>query len=116
MSVIIYHNPQCSKSRQTLELLAEHGITPTIIEYLENPPSAEELKKILTQLGIAPRNLMRKKEAIYTENKLGNPSLSDDDLINFMVQYPILIERPIVLANGKAVLGRPPAQVLEILA
>lgn len=115
MSVTIYHNPSCSKSRQTLELLGEHGITPTIIEYLKSPPTAEQLKGILVQLGIGPRDLMRKKESVYAECGLGNPSLSDDELIDFMIKHPILIERPVVLANGKAALGRPPAQVLEIL-
>ena len=115
MSVTIYHNPKCSKSRQTLELLGEHGITPIIIEYLHAPPTAEKLKRILTQLGFAPRDLMRKKEAVYAECELDNPSLSDGDLIDFMVEHPILIERPIVLANGKAAIGRPPEQVLEIL-
>ena len=115
MSVTIYHNPKCSKSRQTLELLREHGITPVIVEYLKSPPSAKKLKGILTQLEFSPRDLMRKKEAEYAECGLDNPSLSDDKLIDFMVKNPILIERPIVLANGKAALGRPPEQVLEIL-
>ncbi len=115
MSVTIYHNPKCSKSRQTLELLQQNGITPAIIEYLKTPPTAETLKEILAQLGLAPRDLMRKKEAIYAENELDNPFLSDDDLIDFMIAHPILIERPIVLANGKAALGRPPEQVLDIL-
>lgn len=115
MSVTIYHNPKCSKSRQTLALLKEKGITPTVIEYLKTPPTAETLKEILNQLGMAPCELMRKKEDIYAELKLDNPSLLDNDLINFMVAHPILIERPIVLANGKAALGRPPEQVLEIL-
>jgi arsenate reductase len=115
MSVTIYHNPKCSKSRQTLELLKENGITSTIIEYLKTPPTAETLKEILNQLGLAPRDLMRKKEAIYAECELDDPSLSDDALIDFMIAHPILIERPIVLANGKAALGRPPEQVLEIL-
>ncbi len=115
MSVTIYHNPKCSKSRQTLELLGKQGITPVIIEYLKSPPSAEKLKEILTQLGFTPRELMRKKEAIYAEYDLESPDLSDDDLIGFMMKHPILIERPIVLANGKAALGRPPEQVLEIL-
>ena len=115
MSVILYHNPKCSKSRQTLELLQQNGITPTIIEYLKTPPTAETLKAILTQLGWTPRDLLRKKEAVYAENKLDDPSLSDDALIDFMVAHPILIERPIVLANGKAALGRPPEQVLNIL-
>ena len=115
MSVTIYHNPKCSKSRQTLELLKENGITPTIIEYLQTPPAAEKLKRILTKLGFAPRDLMRKKEAVYTECELDNPSLTNDDLISFMVKHPILIERPIVLANDKAAIGRPPEQVLDIL-
>ena len=113
MSVTIYHNPKCSKSRQTLELLGEHGITPIIIEYLKSPPSAEKLKDILKELGFSPRDLMRKKEAEYSECR--HPCLSDDELIDFMIKNPILIERPIVLANGKAALGRPPEQVLEIL-
>ncbi|MEO2043781.1 MAG: arsenate reductase (glutaredoxin) [Nitrospinaceae bacterium] len=115
MSVTIYHNPKCSKSRETLAILREHGITPTIIEYLKSPPSPETLKKILTLLEVSPRNLMRRKELAYAENKLDNPSLSDERLIDFMVNNPILIERPIVLANGKAVLGRPPSQVLAII-
>lgn len=115
MSVTIYHNPRCSKSRQTLELLEKKGIQPTIIEYLKTPPTAEKLKEILTQLGMAPRELMRKKETLYGECKLDNPTLSNDDLIGYMVEHPILIERPIVLANRKAALGRPPEQVLEIL-
>ena len=115
MSITIYYNPKCSKSRQTLELLQQNGITPTIIEYLKTPPSAETLKAILNQLEMAPRDLMRKKEDAYAELKLDDPSLSDDDLIDFMTRHPILIERPIVLANGKAALGRPPEQVLNIL-
>ncbi|MBL7021435.1 MAG: arsenate reductase (glutaredoxin) [Nitrospinaceae bacterium] len=115
MSVIIYHNPQCSKSRQTLELLGEQGITPDIVEYLQSPPNAEQLQEILNLLGFAPRDLMRRKEDVYAECGLNNPSLTDAELIGFMVKHPILIERPIVLANGKAAIGRPPAQVLEIL-
>ncbi len=115
MSITIYHNPKCSKSRQTLELLKQNGITPTIIEYLKTPPTAETIKEILVQLGLAPRDLMRKKEAIYAECGLDDPSLSDDDLIDSMIMHPILIERPIVIANGKAALGRPPEQVLDIL-
>ena len=116
MSVTIYHNPKCSKSRQTLELLEEQGITPDIVEYLKSPPTLEQLKGILAQLGFVPRDLMRKKENIYTECELDNPSLTDVELVNFMIKYPILIERPIILANGKAAIGRPPEQVLEILS
>lgn len=115
MSVTIYHNPRCSKSRQTLALLEEKGVEPKIVEYLKTPPSAAELKAILGQLGMAPRDLMRKGEAAYKERGLGDASKSDDELIAAMVAEPILIERPIVLSGGKARLGRPPEQVLEIV-
>ena len=115
MSITIYHNPKCSKSRQTVELLVKQGIKPVLNEYLKNPPTAEKIKEILSKLNYAPRDLMRKKEDAYTKYNLDNPSLSDDDLIEFMVKHPILIERPIVLANEKAAIGRPPEQVLEIL-
>ena len=115
MSITIYHNPKCSKSRQTLDLLVKQGIKPVLNEYLKVPPTVEKIKEILSKLGYAPRDLMRKKEDAYTEYNLDNPSLSDDDLIEFMVKHPILIERPIVLANEKAAIGRPPEQVLEIL-
>jgi arsenate reductase (glutaredoxin) len=115
MPVILYHNPKCSKSCQTLELLVEHGIAPEIVEYLKSPPTAEQLQEILNLLGMAPRDLMRKKEDVYAECELDNASLTDEDLLGFMVKHPILIERPIVLANGKATIGRPPEQVLDIL-
>ena len=114
MSITIYHNPKCSKSRQTLELLVKQGIKPVINEYLKIPPTAEKIKEILKKLGYAPRDLMRKKEDAYTEHNLNNPSLSGDDLIECMIKHPVLIERPIVLANEKAAIGRPPEQVLEI--
>ena len=116
MSVTIYHNPKCSKSCQTLELLDKQGITPDIIEYLKSPPTAEQLQVILAQLGLVPRDLMRKKEDIYAECELDNPSLTDVELVNFMIKHPILIERPIILANGKAAIGRPPEQILGILS
>ena len=115
MSITIYHNPKCAKSRQTLELLVKQGIKPVINEYLKIPPTADKIKEILKKLGYAPRDLMRKKEDAYTEHNLDNPSLSGDDLIEFMIEYPVLIERPIVLVNEKAAIGRPPEQVLEIL-
>ena len=115
MSITIYHNPKCSKSRQTLKLLQEQGINPVTIEYLKNPPTLEKLKEILSLLGVSPRDLMRKKEDEFKELGLASSKLSDEDLIRFMVKNPILIERPIVLANGKAALGRPPEQVLNIL-
>ncbi len=113
--VIIYHNPRCSKSRQTLALLQERGITPTVVKYLEAPPDAETLARILSQLGLAPRQLMRKKEEPYSALGLDDQSLNDDALIQAMVDNPVLIERPIVLANDQAALGRPPENVLSIL-
>ena len=111
----IFHNPRCSKSRQTLELLHENGAQPTVVEYLKTPPSVEQLTQILDMLGLQPRQLMRTKEAEYRENGLDNDSLSRDQLIQAMVKFPRLIERPIVIKNGKAVIGRPPEKVLEIL-
>ena len=115
MSVTIYHNPRCSKSRQTLALLEEKGITPDIVKYLETPPTAAELGDILTMLGKEPRDAMRKKEDPYKANGLDDESLSRDDLIAAMVANPVLIERPIVVTNGKAAIGRPPESVLDIL-
>ncbi len=113
--VTIYHNPQCSKSRQTLELLQSQCVEPMVIEYLKIPPTPEELAKILQLLGQAPRDLMRQKEPEYEDNGLSDPSLSWEQLIAAMCAHPILIERPIVLANGKAAVGRPPEKVQEIL-
>lgn len=115
MSVKIYHNPRCSKSRQTLELLKTNGVEPEIIQYLETPPTAEELDNVLTLLNMEPRDLMRKKEAEYTEAGLDNPSLDRAALIAGMVANPRVIERPVVLSNGKAAVGRPPESVLEII-
>ncbi len=115
MSVKIFHNPRCSKSRQTLQLLQEKGIEAEVIEYLKTPPSAEELKQILQKLDMSPRDLMRKKEADYKTSGMNNPELDDDALIQGMLDFPKLIERPIVLANDKAAIGRPPENVLEIL-
>ena len=115
MSVEIYHNPRCSKSRQTLSLLEEKGIEPTITKYLDTPPDIATLTGILKMLNMEPRDLMRKNEKEYKELDLNNPDLSRDDLIKAMVENPKLIERPIVIKDGKAALGRPPEQVLEIL-
>jgi arsenate reductase len=115
LDVTIYHNPRCTKSRQTLALLEGKGIKPKIVEYLKTPPSASALDAILKQLGLEPREAMRKKEEPYKALGLDNPSLSRKDLITAMVKNPILIERPIVLAKGKARVGRPPESVLEIL-
>lgn len=115
MTVTIYHNPRCGKSRQTLQLLKDKGIEPVVIEYLKTPPTTAELDAILQMLDMAPRDLMRKKEPPYQANGLGDDSLDRQALINAMVNDPILIERPIVIANGKAALGRPPEAVLAIL-
>lgn len=113
--VTMYHNPRCSKSRQTLALLEENGVTPTIVKYLETPPSADELKLVLSQLDISARDLLRKKEAEYKEAGLDDASLSDDQVIAKMIEFPKLIERPIVVKGEQARIGRPPESVLEIL-
>ncbi len=115
MSVSIFHNPRCSKSRQTLELLRDKGVEPEIIKYLDTPPDEATLSAILDQLDMQPRELMRKKEKEYKENGLDNPDLSREQLIAAMVAHPKLIERPIVIKDEKAALGRPPEQVLDIL-
>ncbi|CCE22474.1 conserved protein of unknown function [Methylotuvimicrobium alcaliphilum 20Z] len=115
MTVKIYHNPRCSKSRQTLQLLQGKDLDIEIIEYLKTPPTTDELNEILNLLGIEPRDLMRKNESEYKETGMDDPSLDRQALIAGMVATPKLIERPIVLANGKAAIGRPPEHVLEIL-
>lgn len=115
MDVLIYHNPNCTKSRETLRLLETRGIKPKVIEYLKTPPSKTQLSNILKLLGLEPRALMRKHEAEYAEAGLDDPKLSRAELIDAMIEHPRLIERPIVLANGKAAVGRPPENVLKIL-
>jgi len=116
MSVSIYHNPRCSKSRTTLALLEENGVTPEVRLYLEDAPNAAEISQLLSMLGMtSPRDLMRKGEDAYKEGNLSNDALSSDALIAAMVATPKLIERPIVINNGQARIGRPPEQVLEIL-
>lgn len=114
-SIKIYHNPRCSKSRQTLELIRQQGIEPEVVEYLKTPPSKSELKDILSRLNMEPRQLMRTKEVEYKENNLDSTELSNDQLIDAMVKNPKLIERPIVINLQKVALGRPPENVLEIL-
>jgi len=114
MSVTMWHNPRCSKSRQTLDLLRENGVDPRIVEYLKTPPSADEISAVLGLLGIDARALMRTKEAVYKELNLGGVD-SEAALISAMTKNPTLIERPVVLANGKAAIGRPPEAVLDIL-
>ena len=115
MTVKIYHNPRCSKSRQTVALLEDRGIKYEIIEYLKTPPTKTELSQILSMLGIGPRSLMRKNEGEYKAAGLDDPSLDDAALIAAMITHPILIERPIVVSKNKAVIGRPPENVLNIL-
>lgn len=115
VSIKIYHNPRCSKSRQTLELIRQQGIEPEVIEYLITPPSQSELQDILLRLNMEPRQLMRTKEAEYKENNLDSTELSNEQLIDAMVKNPKLIERPIVINHQKVALGRPPENVLEIL-
>lgn len=113
--ITIYHNPRCSKSRQTLELIREKAGEPEIIEYLKTPPSREELARVLSLLGMKPRDLVRKKEAEYKQAGLDNEALSDDEIIELMIRYPRLIERPIVVVDGKAAIGRPPENITRIL-
>jgi arsenate reductase len=114
MNVTIYHNPRCSKSRATLVLLEARGLRPKIVEYLKAPPSAAELKAILEKLKLKARELLRTGEPRYAELRLKDRDLSDEALIALMVENPILIERPIVIAGGKAAIGRPPEKVLEL--
>ena len=111
----LYHNPRCSKSRETLALLKERGVEPRVVEYLQTPPTREELKEVLAALGLSPRELMRKKEAPYAELGLDDPKWSDEELVDFMVKHPILIERPILVTDKGVRVGRPPESVLEIL-
>lgn len=115
MKVTIYHNPRCSKSRDTLKLIEKAGHAPLVVEYLKSPPSATRLKKLLKMLDMKPRELVRKNETAYKEAGLDDPKLNDDAVIAAMVKHPILIERPIVVVDDQAVIGRPPEKVLELL-
>lgn len=115
MTLTIYHNPRCSKSRQALALLRERGIEPRIVEYLVDPPTAAELDALLVLLGCEPRELMRKREPPYRDHGLADAALGRYALVEAMVRDPILIERPIVTDGERAVLGRPPEKVLELL-
>lgn len=113
--VRIFFNPGCSKCRLTMDILNDKGLDATVVEYLKSPPSASELSEVLNLLGIEPRDLMRKHEKPYKENNLDNAELSREQLIQAMVKHPILIERPIVINGKKAIIGRPPERVLDIL-
>lgn len=111
----LYHNPRCSKSRGALELLEARGLAPHIVRYLETPPDAATLTELLSKLGISARQLLRSGEDEYKALELANPALTEAQLIAAMVAHPKLIERPILVAGDKAVIGRPPEKVLEIL-
>lgn len=115
MSLVLYHNPRCSTSRAALKLLEELGVAPKIVLYLETPPTAAEIRRLLKKLGVGPRDLMRAKEPIFKELGLGDPGLSDDALVDAMAEHPILIERPVLIAGERAVIGRPAERVLELI-
>ncbi len=115
MTVTIWHNPRCSKSRQTLELIRSKGIKPRIVEYLKTPPDRDELRRVLAALRIAPRDLLRRGEPAYKARGLSDPALTDDDIIAAMLTEPVLIERPVVISGKRAAIGRPPEAVLDIL-
>ena len=111
----IYHNPRCSKSRATLELIENNGINPEVILYLDSPPDAVTLKSLTSMLGCTISDIIRKGEAIYKELNLANAPLNEEQLIQTVVDNPKLLERPIVVNNGKAIIGRPPENVLNII-
>jgi arsenate reductase len=115
MAITIFHNPRCSKSRQTLALLQQNNIEPEIVDYLKTPPTENELYEILKKLNIKVRDLIRTSEKIYKELNLDNPALSDDQLVKAVIANPVLIQRPIVVNGDKAAIGRPPENILAIL-
>ena len=115
-NLVIYHNPRCSKSRETLQIIQSHDIEPTIIDYLDEPPDATELKRIIGLLGVEARDLMRTTESVYRDADLDDDSLSEDEIIEAICEYPELLQRPIVIAGDRAVIGRPPERVKELFA
>jgi len=115
MKLKIYHNTRCSKSRATLQILKDKNIDHEVITYLDNPPSADELSNILTMLGFNPQDLMRKNQAEYKSSGLDNENLGREEQIELMIANPIVIERPIVVFKGKAIIGRPPENILDII-
>jgi arsenate reductase len=114
--VRIFYNPKCSKCRLTMDILNNKGINVSVVEYLNTPPNSAELNEVLNLLALEPRDLMRKHESPYKENKLDNPDLSREQLIQAMIDHPVLIERPIIINGNKATIGRPPEKVLDILS
>ena len=115
MALSIFHNPRCSKSRKTLEIIESQNIEAEIILYLQDPPSASELSSLLKKLGMKASDLVRKSESIIKELKIDLSSISEDDLISMMIEHPILIERPIVFNESLAIIGRPPENVHELI-
>ena len=115
MQTTIWHNPRCSKSRTTLQLIESKGVKPNIVLYLTNPPSAEELSNALKCLNMEVREIIRKGEAAYSENNLADQTLSTKKIIDILVKNPILIERPIVIKGDEAVIGRPPENILNLI-
>ena len=115
MAITVYHNPRCSKSRQTVALLRERGIEPALVEYLKDPPSTETLDHLATLLGVEPREMMRHGESEYRDLGLEDPELGRDALLQAIADHPRLLERPIVVNGNRAAIGRPPERVLEIL-
>lgn len=111
----LYHNPRCSKSRGALELLQARGLNPQVVRYLETPPSVAELEALLAALGLTARQLLRSGEEEYAQLNLGDPTLDEQQLIEAMARHPRLIERPILVAGDRAVIGRPPERVLELI-
>ncbi len=114
MKTVIYHNPRCSKSRQALAMLEERGIEPEVVEYLKTPPTRAELKALLAKLGLKPAQVVRTGEELYKEKYRGR-ELTDEQWLDALVENPVLLERPIVVKGGRAVIGRPPEKVLEIV-
>ena len=115
MSLVLYHNPRCSKSREALRLLEEKGHRPKIVQYLQTPPAAADISALLGKLGMTARELLRKSEEAYMALGLDNPALSEKALIAAMAEHPELIERPILIAGRRAVVGRPPERVLDLI-
>jgi len=113
--LIIYHNPSCSKSRETMQILEDNNIAPRVIEYLDEPLTQQELKAITEKLGVSARDLLRTTEPIYQEINLDNDALSEDEIIAAICLHPVLLQRPIVVSGNRAVIGRPPTKVLDII-
>ncbi len=115
-NLVMYHNPNCSKSRETLQILRDNDREPVLVEYLENPPDEDELRRIIALLGVSARDLLRTTEQVYHDADLDDDTLSEDELIEAICEFPALLQRPIVVVGDRAVIGRPPNRVLEIIA